>query len=67
MAKIRCLFQCLTLRLGDFEQMRQDEIDLRRLISEVRAHADQQLERHTAFEKLMTSNALIETSQVSLH
>jgi len=46
--------------------MRQESIDLHKLMLELRARTDQQLEQQKIVEKLQTTNSLLEQSQVSV-
>ena len=45
-------------------QMRQDSREFHRLLIELRARTDQQLEQQKTLERLLTTNAMLEQSQV---
>jgi len=47
-------------------QMRQESIDIHRFMLELRARSDQQLEQQKTIEKLQTTNAMLEKSQVGV-
>lgn len=54
----------LTLKSLVVGQMRQDSIESHRLMLELRARTEQQLEQQKALEKLQTTNAMLEQSKV---
>ncbi|KAG0561927.1 hypothetical protein KC19_9G104000 [Ceratodon purpureus] len=62
----RVFKRSLEVSANTIAQMRQDSREFHRLLIELRARTDQQLEQQKTLERLLTTNAMLEQSQASM-